>query len=132
VIWVVDASAAVEFLLRTSIGLRIETALLRDRVLSPELLDAEVLAVLRREHLRGRLAVQRARQAIDDLCAWPVERIPHRPLLTAAWRLRQNVSAYDAFYVAAAQLHHATVLTADGPLARAPGLGVPIQNARSA
>jgi hypothetical protein len=66
VIWVVDASAAVELLLRTSIGLRIDPIVFRDRTLAPELLDAEVLAVIRREHLHGRLDGVRAREAIDD------------------------------------------------------------------
>jgi predicted nucleic acid-binding protein len=130
VIWVVDASAAVEFLLRTAVGLRIEPVLLRDRVLAPELIDAEVLAVLRREHVRGRLDAARAGEAVDDLAAWDLERVPHRPLLAAAWRLRHNVSAYDALYVAAAQLHQASVLTADGPLSRAAGVEIPVHNAR--
>jgi predicted nucleic acid-binding protein len=131
VIWVVDASAAVELLLRTSIGLRIEPIVFRDRTLAPELLDAEVLAVIRREHLHGRLDGVRAREAIDDLAAWDLERLPHRPLLPAAWGLRNNVSAYDALYVAAAQLHNATLLTAHGPLSRASGIGVGVQNVRS-
>lgn len=129
-IWVVDASAAVEFLLRTATGMRIEPVLLRDRVLAPELLDAEVLAVVRRETLKGRLGARRAEEAISDLGAWDIERLPHRPLLETAWSLRNNVSAYDALYVAAAREHRATLLTADGPLSRATGLGVPLQNAR--
>lgn len=130
-IWVVDASAAVEFLLRTPVGVRLEPLLLRDRILAPELVDAEVLAVLRREHLHGRLDGARAAEAVEDLGAWNIERVPHRPLLDSAWRLRHNVSAYDALYVAVAQLYQATVLTADGPLSRAPALDVPIQSARA-
>ncbi len=130
-IWVVDASVAVEFLLRTRLGIRVEPLLLRDRLFAPELLDAEVLAVLRREVLHGRLDKDRAAQAVDDLSIWDIERVSHAPLLREAWRLRNNVSAYDALYVAAAKVHQAAVLTADGPLARAIGIGVTVQNARS-
>lgn len=124
-----DASAAVEFLLRTAVGVGLEPVLLRDRTIAPELIDAEVLAVIRREHLAGRLDRRRAEEALQDLHDWNLERVPHRALLDVAWALRNNVSAYDALYVAAARVHGATLLTADGPLSRASGLGVPVQNA---
>jgi predicted nucleic acid-binding protein len=126
----VDASAAVEYLLRTDLGQRVEVLLYDARLMAPELLDAEVLAVLRREVLAGRLRATRAGEAVQDLHDWGVERIAHRALLSEAWKLRGHVSAYDALYVAAARLHHATLLTADGPLARARGLGVAVQNVR--
>lgn len=127
---VLDASAAVEYLLRTDLGQRVEALLHEVRLVAPELLDAEVLAVLRREVLAGRLHTTRAGEAVQDLCEWGVERIAHRALLRDAWKLRGHVSTYDALYVAAARLHRATLLTADGPLARARGLGVAVQNVR--
>ncbi len=68
--------------------------------------------------------------AVDDLVYWPVERISHRPLAPLAWQHYQNVSAYDAFYVAAARACDAPLLTADGRLARAPSLGVVVQHVR--
>jgi predicted nucleic acid-binding protein len=117
---VVDASAAVEFLLRTAVGLRIEGILADANLFAPELLDAEVLAVLRRQVLRGGLAEARAAEALEDLIAWDVDRVPHRQLIRDAWKLRDNVSAYDAFYLAAARRHDASVITSDGPLARIP------------
>jgi predicted nucleic acid-binding protein len=46
------------------------------------------------------------------------------------FRTPYNVGAYDAFYVAAASLYEAPLLTADGPLSRAPGLGIVVQNIR--
>lgn len=73
---------------------------------------------------------QRALQALDDLRDWDLERIPHRALLREAWGFRLNVSAHDALYLAAARLQDADVLTADGPLSRAPSMGVLVQNAR--
>jgi len=89
-----------------------------------------VLAVLRREVLGGRLHEGRAAEAIADLAAWDVERVSHQDLLREAWKLRKNVTAYDALYVAVARRDGATILTADGPLSRAPGLGVTILNVR--
>jgi predicted nucleic acid-binding protein len=101
-------------------------------LIAPELLDAEVLAVLRREVLRGRLAEARASDAVSDLRDWGVERLAHRWLLDAAWDLRGHVPAYDALYVAAARQRGAALITADGPLARAPALGVVVHNVRPA
>jgi predicted nucleic acid-binding protein len=127
---VVDASVAVEYLLRTALGRSVAPRIEQAELLAPELLDAEVLAVLRRAHLAGRLGEARAREATRDLCDWPVRRLTHRPLLALAWSLRKNLSAYDALYVAAARLYDAHLLTADGPLSRAPRTGVVIENVR--
>ena len=126
----VDASAAAEYLLRTPLGLKLAPLMDDALVLAPELLDVEVLSVLRRAMLRGHLAEQRATKALEDLRDWPIVRLSHGALLEEAWRYRHNVSAYDAFYVAAAHLSHAPLLTADGPLARAPVPGVVVQNVR--
>ena len=65
---------------------------------------------------------------VDDLLLWPVDRISHRSLAPIAWRYFRNVSAYDAFYIAAARSRGLTLLTADGRLSRASGLGVVIQH----
>ena len=127
---VIDASVAVEYLLRTLLGRRLALRLEREDLLAPELLDAEVLAVLRREVLARRLAEGRARTALDDLRDWPIRRVRHARLLRHAWAFRDNVSAYDALYLAAGLLFGASVLTADGPLSRAPALGVLIENVR--
>jgi predicted nucleic acid-binding protein len=132
VILVVDASAAVEYLLQTRIGVRVGALVESADVAAPELLDAEVMAVLRREVLKGRLAEGRATEAVSDLCDWGIERVSHRTLLGAAWKLRGHVTAYDALYVAAARARGAALVTADGPLARAPALGVVVHNVRPA
>jgi predicted nucleic acid-binding protein len=129
---VIDASAAVEYLLQTGLGLRVASLIENTDVTAPELLDAEVLAVLRREVLAGRLGEQRATEAVSDLRDWDVERLPHKALLDDAWRLRGHVTAYDALYVSAARARSAALVTADGPLSRAPGLGVVIHNIRPA
>ena len=98
---------------------------------APELMDAEVLSVLRRAVLNGRLEEERARMVVDDLLHWPVDRISHRSLAPLAWRYHRNVSAYDAFYVAAALHQGLPLVTADGRLSRASGLDVVVQYVRS-
>lgn len=128
---IVDASAVVEYLLQTALGLRVADLIATADVAAPELVDAEVLAVLRREVLASRLAAPRAGEAVSDLRDWHLSRIPHRSLLVEAWSLRGHVSAYDALYVAAARARGAALVTADGPLSRAPGLGVTVHNVRS-
>ena len=131
-IFVIDAAAAVEYLLQTVLGVRVSSLVEDADLTSPELLDAEVLAVLRREVLCGRLDEERAGEAVEDLRNWGVERLPHKGLLDGAWGLRGHVTAYDALYVEAARQRHAALVTADGPLARAPGLGVVVHNVRAA
>jgi predicted nucleic acid-binding protein len=128
--YVVDASVAVEYLLRTRVGLAVAGIIESASLVAPELMDVEVLSVLRRAVLNGELEEARARMAVDDLAYWPVERISHSPLAPLAWQHYQNVSAYDAFYVAAARACESPLLTADGRLARASGLGVVVQHVR--
>lgn len=127
---VIDASAAVEYLLRTSLGVSVGEIIENTDLAAPELMDAEVVAVLRRGVLQGNLSNERALAAISDLGTWQVERISHRGLARSAWRHRHNLTAYDAFYVAAARARNASLVTADGPLSRAPGLEIPIHNVR--
>ena len=126
--YIVDASVAVEYLLRTPLGLSVADVLENASLLAPELMDAEVLSVLRREVLRGHLDESRARFVVDDLRHWPVDRISHQALAPVAWTYHRTVSAYDAFYVAAAQTRDCPLITADGRLSRAPGLDVVVHH----
>jgi predicted nucleic acid-binding protein len=125
-----DASIAVELLLRTPLGENLARRLKGATLVAPALIDCEVLAVLRKLVLKKEIRDDRAGAALDDLSLWQVRRLAGTDLLREAWSLRHNVSAYDAFYVAAARLYDAQLLTADGPLARAPRLGVVIENVR--
>ena len=126
--YVIDASVAVEYLLKTPIGLAMAGTLNSGSLVAPEMIDAEVLSTLRREVLGGRLEEVRAWEAIDDLLVWPIERISHRSLASLAWEHYQNISAYDAFYVAAARARDLPLITADGRLSRASGLGIVVQH----
>ena len=128
--YVVDASVAVEILLRTPLGLTLAGTLDGASLVAPELIDAEVLSVLRQSVLRGSLEEARALMAVEDMARWPFARISHRELALSAWQYYHNVSAYDAFYVAAARAYGIPLLTADGRLARAPDLGIVVQSVR--
>ena len=122
---VLDASAIVELLLGTPRG-RTVAARIADPSLGlnvPHLADVEVAQALRRYEREGQIDADEARSAIDTLEALDLERHSHEPLLRRAWALRENLTAYDAVYVALAEALGAKVLTCDGRLARAPGLG---------
>jgi predicted nucleic acid-binding protein len=69
----------------------------------------------------GEVSAARAADAIADLGDLDLHRHPHLDLLTRAWKLRENVTAYDAMYVALAESLDATIVTCDAPLAKAPG-----------
>ena len=125
---VVDASVAVEYLFPTQLGDRVAGLIEGTDLVVPEILDAEVLSVLRRWVLHGRINTPEAEVVLDRLVHWPVIRIPNRDLVQGAWRYRNNVSAYDALYVALANTRDFTLLTTDARLSRAPGLGVMVQH----
>ena len=120
---VLDASALLEFLLQTPLGARVEARLFRDKdeLHSPHLVDVEVTQGLRRLARMGEISTDRAAEAIADLAGLDLHRHAHLDLLTRAWKLRENVTAYDAMYVALAEALDATFVTCDAPLAKAPG-----------
>jgi predicted nucleic acid-binding protein len=115
-----DASIAAEYISRTPAGRNAAELLESEPLAAPELLDAEVLACIRKRVLAGELPFEVGRDMVDVLAAWPVTRMPHRPLLQAAFALLANFTSYDAFYVAAALATGSTLVTADAALARAP------------
>jgi predicted nucleic acid-binding protein len=93
-----------------------------ERLVAPELVDLEVVSVLRRAARAGRLEERRSAQALADLASLPLRRVSHLPLLPRVWELRDNLTAYDAAYVALAEILGVLLLTADGPLKRAAGI----------
>lgn len=93
-----------------------------EKLTAPELIDLEVASVLRRQLLAGHLDSRRAQLALTDLISLPLGRVPHRRLLGRCWELRQNLTVYDAAYVALAEVRRLVLVTADGRLSRAPGI----------
>lgn len=125
---VVDASCLYEVVADTARAddVRQHLALDPDHA-APSVIDVEVIGVIRRDRLSGRLDPTAAAQAVTDLRDWPGERFAHRPLLGRVWELRESVRVWDAFYVALAEVMGATLVTSDARLARAPGPRCTIQ-----
>jgi predicted nucleic acid-binding protein len=121
---VVDASVLVAYLAggEAAGGARAALGEQRGALWAPHLVDAEVGHVLRRSVQRGELAEAVAREALVDLADLPLRRAGHRGLLARAWELHENVSFYDALYVALAERLDLPVLTLDARLSRGPGL----------
>jgi predicted nucleic acid-binding protein len=120
---VVDASAVLEVLLRTPAAAAVEERLFDEgqTLHAPHLLDLEVAQVLRRYASAGQVDAGRCRAALDDLADFPLNRYPHDFLLPRIWELRANLTAYDAAYVALAEVLGVPLLTRDQSLAGAPG-----------
>jgi predicted nucleic acid-binding protein len=119
---VLDASAALEWLLQTDAGLRVDARISAGETLhAPHLLDIEVAQVLRRFVLAGAVRPPRAAEALEDLMDLAVVRYPHDVFRWRVWALRDNLTAYDAAYVALAEALDATLVTCDARLAEAPG-----------
>jgi predicted nucleic acid-binding protein len=120
---VLDASAAIEWLLQTPAGLKIEKRLFShsEPLHAPHLLDVEVAQVLRRYVRDKTLTAQRGQEALEDLCGAPLNRYPHDFLIPRVWELRATLTAYDAVYVALAELLGAALLTCDRQIASASG-----------
>jgi predicted nucleic acid-binding protein len=126
---VLDASAVVELLLG---GERAEAVLPwfdaeEGSLHAPGLLDVEVLQALRRLVASGIMKPSRGRASMEILQELPVTRHLETALLPRLWQLRENLSAYDAAYVALAEALGCPLLTFDAVLARAPGLTAPIE-----
>jgi predicted nucleic acid-binding protein len=124
---VVDASVVVAALLVAGpAGDAARAVLESDELHAPHLLDVEATSAARRWLLSGQLTADAARLFLADLRALAVARHGHEPLLDRALELRDSLSAYDASYVALAELLDAPLVTVDRRLARAPGLRCPV------
>jgi predicted nucleic acid-binding protein len=96
-------------------------------VAAPDLVDVETLAVLRKRWLAKTISDTRFSAAIEDLQDLTIDRYPTLPFLRRAYELRNNVTAYDAAYVALAETLGGELLTADQRLSQAVGPRCPIR-----
>jgi predicted nucleic acid-binding protein len=119
---VLDASATIEWLLQSQAGVKIDQRIFSSESLhSPHLLDVEVAQVLRRYVREKKISAERGKEALEDLGDLPLSRYPHDFLIPRIWELRATLTAYDASYVALAELLDASLLTCDVRIASAPG-----------
>jgi predicted nucleic acid-binding protein len=102
-----------------------------ERLTAPGIIDLEVLSVWRRQMRDGAMDTRRAALALADLAGLPLRRTPHRPLLARCWELRDNLTIYDACYVALAEVLDVSLLTGDRRLAKATGPRCTIEILRS-
>lgn len=124
---VADASAVVEFALRRRASSRLGARLRREAIHAPYLIEVEALNALRRVVRNEGLSDESATVARSDLASMPVVLYPHRPLMERIWELRHTLSAYDASYVALAELLPAPLVTCDARLARSSGHSAEIE-----
>lgn len=123
-----DASAlAVALVDDGRAGQQVRDRLRGNYLAAPELVDLEVVAVVRKRVLSAGLHPDRAVQAIEDLASLPLTRVAHRQLLGRVWELHRNVTPYDASYVAVAEQLDAILVTADQRLGAAPLVRCPVE-----
>lgn len=127
---VIDASAEVAVLL--NVGPEVED--IRNRIARPgetlhvpHLFDVEVLHALRGLSLRGTVSPERSRLALSRLSDTQFTRYPHTTLMGRIWELRENLTAYDATYVALAEALDAPLVTTDARLAQASGIRAAVE-----
>ncbi len=118
---VVDASAIVSALTDRSVPSLVERLRTERYLHAPHLIDVEVTQALRRLARTGRLSVDRASDARVDYVNLRIRRYRHVPLLGRVWELRDAMTAYDAAYIALAEILRAPLVTCDAHLARASG-----------
>lgn len=116
---VVDASAALSALLNAGPARRV---LAGEQLHAPHLIDTEVASGLRRRVALEQLGAGAGWTALDTFRRLGMTRYPVAALLDRVWELRDDLSAYDASYVALAELLDCNLLTADARLGRAPGV----------
>ena len=119
---VIDAALVVAALVDSGPdGVWADEVLSSDVLAAPHLMPVEVANILRRAILSGEVSSDTASMAHADLLELHVELFPYAPFAARVWELRDNLVAYDAWYVALAEDLSATLATLDARLSRAPG-----------
>lgn len=126
---VIDASALIDVLLRKPSAKALEIRILEfgETLHAPHLIDVEIAHVLRRLKLGGAVDARRAENVFADLADMSLIRYPHDVLLPRVWALRDNLTAYDAIYVALAEELRAPLVTRDRRLANAAGIRAKVE-----
>jgi predicted nucleic acid-binding protein len=119
---VLDASAAIELAMNRDVGAEVARRLDDAQTVHvPHLFAVEVAQGLRRLAAVGVTTPERAAEALLDVAELDAVRHEHEPFLARIWELRDNLTAYDAAYVALAEALDVSLVTLDARLATAPG-----------
>lgn len=126
---VLDASALLEVLLATAAAERVRRSIFArgETLHAPHVIDLEVAQVLRRYRREGEISEVRAWEALRDLQDFPLTRYPHDLFLPRIWELKENLTAYDAAYIALAEVLPAPLVTRDGRIGRSRGHRAEVQ-----
>jgi predicted nucleic acid-binding protein len=119
---VIDASAVVEMCLGTPLGKVISQSILEsdEDLIAPELLPLEVIHALRRQRNLKLITDAEANEAFKLFCLMPIQHLSHAELVQRVWQLRNNMTAYDATYVALAEKLSAPIWATDGKYQNTP------------
>lgn len=115
---VVDASAILEILKQTPTGIEIAPSLAKAELHAPHLIDLEIVNALRRWEMLREMSHSDVQQALEAFLETRIVRHNHTHLLQQIWSLRNNLTAYDAAYLALARTLDAELLTMDAGLRR--------------
>jgi predicted nucleic acid-binding protein len=117
---VLDASIVVELLANGPLADIIRRDLVErdDSLIVPHLLDVEVMSAMRSLAVGRRIGSHRSEEFLAELQALPVARYPHTPLFSRIWELRHNFTAYDAAYIALAEITDSVLYTSDRKLCK--------------
>lgn len=127
---VVDASALAELVVRSERASHIEELLHGQLLIAPDLINSEVLSVLRGWLARSLVDHVCAERAVRNLVTAPIRRFATSSLIDEMWSTRHNLTPYAAAYVVLARRTGAALLTLDKRLMHAPALGVPVLTIR--
>ena len=121
---VVDASVVYEMLLGSAPA---HERLSQEKLIAPQLIQVEVMNALRRRLLGKVISSKRAEAALEDYDDTYIILFNHAQLMGRAWELSDNVTPYDAMYVALAEWFGVPLVTMDAKLAGAPGVKAAVE-----
>lgn len=124
---VFDASALMTSVSSAESGRPARLAMLEETVAAPHLIDLEFMAACRNAYRRSELSEELTLEVLRRGRMVPIERFSHEPLLSRVWELRDNLTSYDASYVALAEVLDCPLYTSDGGIARAPGVNCEVR-----
>lgn len=124
---VLDTSAALNALVADRPAAGLIERLSEGELEAPHLIDVELLHALRRLVHLGEVSADRASDARSDFASLALTRYSHEPLAARIWELRENLTAYDAAFVALAEALGAPLITCDERLAGAPGISTEVE-----